>query len=113
MADLIDRIARTTDRPKINLHRFIGAERLYAFGVWTRAEIAAEFDLQGDEVTQATQLADQIDAQTGAANKALYILRVESVCMCLEDGSDRLYHNPDGTVNKTKVYEDLLITEPG
>jgi hypothetical protein len=112
MADLIDRIAGTgiDERPKINLHRFMGAERLYAFGEWSRAEIATEFDLQGDEATQAGQLADLIDDELKAADKALYILRVESVCMCLEDGNDRLYHNPDGTVNRTQVYEDLLIT---
>lgn len=113
MADLIDRIAgmgMDPPRPKINLHRFIGVERLYAFGEWTRAEVAAEFDLQGDEATQAGQLADEIDGNAKAADKALYILRVESVCMCLEDGSDRLYHNADGSVNRAKVYEDLLIT---
>ena len=68
-----------------------------------------EFDLQGDEATQAGQLADAIDAQTGASNKALYILRVESVLMCIEDSGDGLYHS-DGAVNKTKVYEDLQIT---
>jgi len=110
MADLIDRISGQTDRPKINLHRFIGAERLYAFGEWTRVEIAAEFDLQGDEATQAGQLADVIDDNVQPVNKALYILRVESVCMCIEDGNDGLYHNPDGTINKALVYEDLLIT---
>jgi len=110
MADLIDRISGEDDtRPKINLHRFIAAERLYALGEWTRAQIAAEFDLQGAEATQGMQLADQIDAQTGAANKTLYILRVESVCMCVEDGSDGLYHT-GGVVNKSKVYEDILIT---
>ena len=112
MADLIDRISGESvpDRPKINLHRFIAVERLYAFGEWTRAEIAAEFDLQGDEATQGAALADNIDAELKAVDKALYILRVESVCMCIEDGSDTLYHNPDGTVDKAKVYEDLLIT---
>lgn len=108
MADLIDRIAGTTERPKINLHRFIAVERLYALGEWSRAQIAAEFDLQGDEATQASTLADKIDAQTGATNKTLYILRVESVCMCIEDGDDTLYH-VDGAVNKAKVYEDLLF----
>jgi len=87
----------------------MGVERLYAFGEWTRAQIAAEFDLQGDEAVQGTQLANQIDSNVQPSNKALYILRVESVCMCLEDGDDRLYHNPDGTVNRAKVYEDLLI----
>jgi len=113
MADLIDRLAGTSEvvdgRPKINLHRFMGAERLYALGEWTGAEIAAEFDLQGDELTQANQLKAQIDAQVGAEAKALYILRVESVCMCLEDSTDRLYHNQDGTVNRAQVYEDLQI----
>lgn len=111
MADLIDRIAGTTlERPKINLHRFIGAERLYAFEEWTRADIAAEFDLQGNELTQAEQLADKIDSNVQPVNKALYILRVESVCMCLEDGEDRLYHNQDGSIDRPRVYEDLLIT---
>jgi len=110
MADLIDRISGQTDRPKINLHRFIGLERLYALGEWSRVQIAAEFDLQGDEATQGSALADNIDAQTGASNKALYILRVESVCMCVEDGEDTLYHNPDGTIDKALVYEDILIT---
>ena len=109
MADLIDRISgEATDRPKINLHRFMAAERLYALGVWTGAEIVAEFDLQGDELTQAGQLKAQIDAQVGAEAKALYILRVESVCMCLEDHDDTLYHT-GGVVDKAQVYEDLLI----
>jgi hypothetical protein len=110
MADLIDRLSgEATDRPKINLHRFMGVERLYAFGEWTRAQIATEFDLQGAEATQATQLAVKIDAQSGSTNKTLYILRVESVCMCLEDQTDGLYHS-GGVVNKAKVYEDLQIT---
>jgi len=87
----------------------MAAERLYALGEWTRVQLATEFDLQGSEATQGGALADNIDAQTGAANKTLYILRVESVCMCLEDGDDRLYHNTDGTVNRAKVYEDILI----
>lgn len=109
MADLIDRLSgEAVDRPKINLHRFMAAERLYAFGEWTRAQIATEFNLQGSEATQATQIADNIDAQTGATNKIIYIARVESVCMCLEDAGDGFYH-ASGVVNKTKVYEDLLI----
>jgi len=109
MADLIDRISgEATDRPKINLHRFIATERLYAFGEWTGAELVTEFDLQGDEATQAAQLKAQIDAQTGASNKALYILRVESVLMCIEDHDDTLYHS-GGAVNKAQVYEDLSI----
>jgi len=115
MADVIDRISGASvdmvpSRPKLNLHRFMGAERLYAFGEWTGAQIVTEFDLQGDELTQATQIKTNIDAASNATNKTLYILRVESVLMCLEDGDDRLYHNTDGSVNKAKVYEDLQIT---
>ena len=111
MADLIDRLAgTTTERPKINLHRFVGAEQLYALGEWTRQQIAAEFDLQGDEAAQGVQLADAIDVASPALNKLIYIMRVNSVLMCMEDGDDRLYHNPDGTVNRAKVYEDLLVT---
>lgn len=108
MADLIDRIsgASSPTRPKLNLHRFMALERLYALGEWSRAQIATELDLQGDE---ATQLANKIDAETGATNKTIYILRVESVCMCIEDGQDTLYHT-GGAVNKAKVYEDLQIT---
>jgi hypothetical protein len=111
MADLIDRISGESlpDRPKINLHRFMALERLYALGEWSRAQIAAEFDLQGDEATQGAALADNIDAQTGASDKALYILRVESVCMCIEDGDDTLYH-AGGAVNKAQVLEDILIS---
>lgn len=110
MSDLIDRLSgEAISRPKINLHRWMGVQRLYAFGEWTRTDIATAFDLQGDEITQAIQLADNIDAQTGASNKTLYILRVESVCMCIEDHQDTLYHT-NGVVNKAKVYEDILIT---
>lgn len=110
MADLIDRISGEDEtRPKINLHRFMGYERLYAMGEWTRAEISTAFNLQGNEVTQATQLADKIDSQSNLTNKILYIARVESVCMALEDHEDTFYHS-GGMVNKSKVYEDLQIT---
>lgn len=111
MADLIDRIAGNSDRP-INMHRWVGVQRLYALGEWTRAQIGAEFDIIGnvDEERQATQIADQIDAQAGATNKAIYLGRVEGVFYCSQDHDDRLYHNPDGSVNKTKMFEDLQIT---
>jgi hypothetical protein len=109
--DLIDRISGESGnvRPKINLHRFMGVQRLYAFGEWTRQQIATAFDLQGDEATQGIALADKIDAQADANAKSLYILRAESVFMCLEDGGDTFYHS-GSAVNKTKVYEDLLFT---
>lgn len=118
MADLIDRIAfsdEITGRPKINLHRWMGVQRLYTVSEWTRAEIGAEFGITGntDEERQATQIADKIDSFTGgsaALNKVIYLGRIEGVLMCAEAGDDRLYHNTDGTLNKAKIYEDLQIT---
>lgn len=107
MADLIDRISGEAG-DKINLHRFMGVQRLYAFGEWSRSDVATQFNLQGAELTQATALADKIDAQPDTNSKALYILRVESVMMCLEDLNDTFYHS-GSAINKTKVYEDLLF----
>jgi hypothetical protein len=85
-------------------------QRLYALGEWTRAQIAAEFDIPGnvDEERQATQIATAIDG-LNATNKVIYIGRIEGVFMCLEDSNDRLYHNGDGTLNRIKIFEDLLI----
>jgi len=109
MADLIDRVSgEAIDRPKLNLHMFMGYERLYAMGEWTRSEIASALDLQGSEVTQAIQIADNIDGQTVIGNKIIYIARVESVFMAVEAHDDVFYH-ASGVVNKPKVYEDLLI----
>ena len=110
MADLVDRISGEDDtRLKINLHRFMAYERLYAMGEWTRAEIATALDLQGAEATQAGQIADKIDAAVQLANKVIYIARVESVFMAVEDHQDTFYHSA-GSVNKAKCYEDLQIT---
>ena len=104
MADLIDRLAGTaTDRPKLPVHQFIAGLRLYAAGLATKAEIAADWDLQGDEATQAAALATVVDGKGTAANKALYALQVDAVCMLLEHHQDHIVHNADGTVNKAKV----------
>jgi len=115
MADLLDRLSgvgeqETPPRPSINLHRFMAAERLYALSLFTRAQLATEFDLIGLEATQAGQIADQIDANLTALLKTIYINRADAVLMCVNDVDDRLYHNPDGTVNKTSCFIDLLIT---
>lgn len=110
MADLVDRISGEDDtRPKINLHRFMAYERLYALGEWTRTQIATALDLQGAEATQAGQIADNIDGAGNINAKVVYIARVESVFMSVEDHEDTFYHS-GGAVNKTKVYEDLQIT---
>ncbi len=108
---MIDRISGA-DRPrKINAHRWIGVQRLYALAEWTRAQIAAEFGITGnpDEERQATQIATAIDGAGNATNKMIYIGRVEAILYCLEDANDRLYHDAGGAVNKTKVFEDMQI----
>jgi hypothetical protein len=109
MADLIDRISGH-DGEKINLHRFMALERLYALGTVTGAQVVSEFALTGDQLTQATALKDEIDSHVGVSDKTTYVLRVESVLMCLEDGDDGIYHNADGTINKSKVSTDLLLS---
>ncbi|MFA5378995.1 MAG: hypothetical protein WC455_24790 [Dehalococcoidia bacterium] len=109
MADLIDRISGY-DGEKINLHRFMALERLYALGTVTGAQVVAEFALTGDQLTQAAALANKIDSSTGALDKTVYVLRAESVLMCLEDSGDSIYHNADGTINKSKVSTDLLLS---
>jgi len=114
MADLIDRISGADKPRKINLHRWIGVQRLYTAGEWTRAQIAAEFDIIGhaDEERQAVQIADKIDSFTGGSgplNKVIYVGRIEGVMMCVEDHTDRLYHDVDGVLIKAKVFEDLQI----
>jgi len=108
MADLIDRISGEAGE-KINLHAFMGAERLYALGELTGAEIVAAFGLEGDALTQANALKAQIDGLTGAEAKALYILRVESVMMLVEDRSNPLYW-PGGVLDRARVLEDILIS---
>jgi len=113
VADLIDRISGDSVpiRPKINSHRWVGVQRLYALGEWTQAQVGAEFGITGnvDEERQATQIANQIDAQPSNITKIIYIARVEAVFYCLEDHNDRLYHDVNGLINKTKIFEDLQI----
>jgi len=80
MADLIDRISGASlgmipARPKINLHRLLGAWNLYATGYLTRLQIADEFDITGntDEVRQAIQIADKLDARIAGLTVELNI----------------------------------------
>ncbi len=110
MADLIDRITldeRFTNRPKLNNHAFNGWLRLYAEGLRTRGDVAAAWDLQGDELTQANALADNIDAETGAVDKMRYVMLIDGISMLLDS------RDPDyvtgATIDKTRVKADLGI----
>lgn len=111
MADLIDRITfheRITGRPKLNNHAFNGWLRLYAEGLRTRVEVAAAWDLQGDELAQANALANNIDAETGAVNKMRYVMLVDGISMML-DGGDPEYVSSPSTIDKSKAKADLGI----
>lgn len=116
MTDLIDRLSGIDEsgnrvEDKINLHYFMALERLYAAGEVTASEIVNAFVpiLTGDQVTQATQLKAQIDAETTREDKLAYILTAESVFMALEEGSDTIFHD-GGTVDKSKVVSVLNMT---
>lgn len=110
MADLIDRLAGVDPiRPKIPAHQFVGALGLYVYSLKTRPQLAAYFDLQGDEATQATALANAIDGIAGIAAKIAYCYRVEAVAVLLEYDGDTFYHNGDGSINKAAVIADLGI----
>lgn len=110
MADLIDRMtfqSEVTGRPKISDHQFNAYLRLYALGLVTRLEVALAWNLQGDELTQANALADEIDAITGNDAKLAFVLRSDAVAMLL-DSNDPRYVTGEA-INKTLVFDDLGI----
>jgi len=108
MADLIDRISgENVARPKILVVQFVGGFELYAMGLVTRQEVADDWDLQGDEQTQAIALADNLDAEAGINNKLIYLTKIHSISALIENDNDTMYHNPDGTVDKTRVIADM------
>lgn len=111
MADLIDRLSGESepDRPKIRVHQFIARFRLYVGGQITKPQASQDLDLQGDELTQATQIVNNVDAAVGATAKTAYVLRVESIAMLLEIRNDTLLHD-DGIVDKVTTKAMLGIT---
>jgi hypothetical protein len=110
MADLIDRMTfgpEVHGRPKILNHQFNAYLRLYADGTASRNEVATAWDLVGDEITQANQLADEIDALVGGVEKLRYVLIIDAIAMLL-DSRDARY--VAGTViDKVKVKSDMGI----
>jgi hypothetical protein len=108
MGDLIDRLSGHGERPKLPVHQFVSGYRLYAAGVLTRTQIAEHWDLQDDEIIQATLIADRVDTMSPATNKTIYVLKVEAVSMWIERPPSP-YHNPDGTINKALVAQHLEL----
>lgn len=111
MTDLLDRLsgeslAHVPQRAKIPAHQFVGGLRLYVKGDVSQPEIATNWDLQGDETTQAVSIADAIDALTTKLNKVIFVLELEAIVYLMEDDDDEIYHLPDGTIDKIKVIAD-------
>jgi len=113
LADLIDRIRGKRDlgRPKIPAAQFFGSYVLVATGDMTRAEAKDDYDLQGEELTQADALLDKLESKATTIAKIVYTLKILSVSALLERGEteDSIYNNPDGTINKTRVKADLEL----
>ena len=107
MADLIDRIAGTNGADKISIHHFTSQYRLIAEGIRTPAEVVAEFNLVGQEITDASAVLSVLDAQSNALNKVLYILKMDAVFISVESGDSRYW--TDGVANKSAVKADLEI----
>ena len=110
MADLIDRMTfdeRITGRPKLANHQFSGYMILYALGLATRGEVATAWDLEGDEITQANLIADEVDDLVTADAKHRYVDRMDAVAMLL-DYRDARYVTGE-TIDKVKVKADIGI----
>jgi hypothetical protein len=113
MTDLIDRLSGESEqhdpsRDKIPIHSFVGVLRHYAEALIVRADVVAEFQLEGDEASQAGLLADKIDDLVGLSAKLVYVQRVEAIAYLISNHEDVLYHT-GGSVNKTLVYTRLGI----
>jgi hypothetical protein len=64
----------------------------YALGQLTRQQIATAFDIaDGDEATQASKLADLIDAQGTSLGKLITCLTIENVLRLAEMPTLNLY----------------------
>jgi hypothetical protein len=95
-----------TGRPKIHAHQFIGYLMLYALGLRTRAEIAARWSLEGDEITQAGLVADSIDEALLISAEAAHrqVGRFDAVTMLL--GIRDPEYVTGTTINEAKVAAD-------
>ena len=107
MADLVDRIAGINGADKISVHHFTSQYRLVAEGIRTPAEVVAEFNLVGQEVTDASAVLSVLDAQSNALNKVLYILKMDAVFISVESGDSRYWTG--GVANKSVIKADLDI----
>ena len=108
MADLIDRIAGTNGAEKIGIHHFTSQYRLVTEGIRTGAEVVAEFNLVGQEVTDASAILTELNLQSNTLGKVVYILKMDAVFISVEAGDSR-YWTGD-VANKSIIKADLGIS---
>jgi hypothetical protein len=116
--DLIDRLAGIAPikdpktgiiTKKIDTEIFIACYRGYAAGTITAAEIQIEFQFEGDELTQAIALKNNIDALSTKVDKIEYLLKVEAVAHLILRNDVQLYHTDDHAIDKARVINDLNL----
>ncbi|MHC4413228.1 MAG: hypothetical protein ACYSW6_09735 [Planctomycetota bacterium] len=110
MADLIDRISGQDEtRPKLLIEQFVAGLELYALGLKTKFQVSQDWDLQGQEQSQANAIATAVDSAVGLSAKLQLLAKIRAISSLVEMDSDTIYHNQDGTVNKALVISDMGI----
>jgi hypothetical protein len=112
MADLFDRIAAIGDRPRIPMHQFVASMSLYALNeIPTAAEAFSNFDLIGDELIQAQSLVTTIDGIADLTLRMRHIEQTKSCFYLVSIREDTVYHNENGSLNKTRISASTGIAE--
>ena len=112
MTDLIDRLsheAGNLGRWRIPVARFNSGLTLYALGVASAAQIAAGFDLQGNELTQAQAVRAVLDGKVLITAKFEYLQKLQAVVIRLADPNDTIFHDGGGNIDKAAVKSALEI----
>lgn len=90
MAGLYDRV--TTNNDNVPCHYVVGAMKAYAAGAWTQATILDGINaIIASPLTQAEQddltaIADEVDAQSTATLKLVYVNKIEAAFIAGEAG---------------------------
>ena len=107
MTDLIDRIAGVNSADKISIHHLTSQYRLLAEDIRTGGEVVAEFNLVGQEITDANAVLAELDSQSNVTDKMRYILKIDAVFISVEARDSRYW--TDGVANKSVIKADLGI----
>jgi len=107
MADLIDRVAGINGAEKIAIHHFTSHYRLIAESIITGADTVAEFNLVGQEITDANAILTELNSKLTVVNKIEYILKMDAVFISVEADDSRYW--TAGVANKSVIKADLDI----